>query len=400
MFVALISFEFPPLTATGGIGSYMYHLATLLTLKGNNVAVFSALPGGKKVEIVTLANCINYRVPAEDNERFRENVLPVFETYMVDHKVDVMESPEVGACALRIKQRFPRLKLVVRMHTPGVLITKISNSQQPLLQKIRFVVGSLLRGNFDLGYWATKDKNRNVDVEYQICKSADTLIAPSEALKQWAVNFWDIPAENIKVLPNPFSLQSTLFLLPLTNRPSVISFVGKLSILKGMKALTAAIPLILAKNKNCKIYLVGRDVVEHGQSMKAYMQRELAAYSSSIIFTGPLNEEGLEKIYAMSQVCVFPSLWENYPTVVLEAMAAGAAVVASNVGGVPELINNGLTGLLFNPGKPAQIANAVNELLGNETRRMDMVKTARMDLTNSIKEIDNKNQLLKIYELH
>ena len=400
MRITLISFEFPPRTATGGIGSYMHHLATLLTSKGNNVVVFSAFPEGKKVEIVSLANCINYRVPAADNEQFRENVLPVFETYMAEHKVDVMESPEVGACALRIKQRFPHLKLVVRMHTPGVLITKISNSQQPLLQKIRFVAGSLLRGKFDLGYWATKDKNRNADVEYQICKCADTLIAPSKALKQWAVNFWDIPAINIIVLPNAFSLQNHLFLLPLTNRPSVISFVGKLSILKGMKALTAAIPLILAKNKNCKIYLVGRDVEEHGQSMKAYMERELAAHRSNVVFTGALNEESLEEIYAMSQVCVFPSLWENYPTVVLEAMAAGAAVAASNVGGVPELINNGLTGMLFNPGKPAQIANTVNWLLANDTKRMDIAKLARMYLANTIKDMENENQLLKIYTAH
>ena len=400
MNIVLISFEFPPLTAIGGIGSYMIHLANLLTSKGNSVTVFSAFPGGKSLEVATITDCVNYRVPAEDNFEFRQNILPVFEAYHASNRVDLIESPEVGACGLLVKERFPHLRLIVKMHTPGVLITKINNGQLPFFNRLRYVMGALLRGKFDLGYWAQKDKHRDDDLEYQICIKADTLLSPSKALKQWAVHYWGIQAANITGVPNPFTLQSNLFSFPIEGRPRVISFIGKLSILKGMKALTAAIPLILAKNKNCKIYLVGRDVVENGRSMKAYMQRELAVYRSNVVFTGALNEESLEEIYAMSQVCVFPSLWENYPTVVLEAMAAGAAVAASNVGGVPELINNGLTGMLFNPGKPAQIANTVNWLLANDTKRMDIAKLARMYLANTIKDMENENQLLKIYTAH
>ena len=397
MKVALISYEFPPVSALGGIGSYIQHLAEFLTLKGHKVIVFSALPRGEKLKISSMPYCINYRVPAVDNEAFRKNVLPVFEEYYNYNNVDVIESPEVGACAFLIKERFPELKLVVRMHTPGVLITKINNSQRPLFQKLRFVIGASLRGKIDLGYWASKDKNRDADVEYQICLKANSLISPSEALKKWAVKFWDFPAAGIKVIQNPFSLKSNLFSLPLTNRPLVISFIGKLSILKGMKALTAAIPLILEKNKGYKFILVGRDEVENGKSMKAYMQEKLAKYSSQIEFTGAVNQEALKDIYAQSRVCVFPSLWENYPTVILEAMAAGCAVAASKVGGILEIINHNKTGILFDPFQAGKIAHAVNELLNNEKKTMEMAFAARQHLEQQINNVQFEENLLKLY---
>ena len=397
MNIVLISFEFPPLTAIGGIGSYMIHLANLLTSKGNSVTVFSAFPGGKSLEVATITDCVNYRVPAEDNFEFRQNILPVFEAYHASNRVDLIESPEVGACGLLVKERFPHLRLIVKMHTPGVLITKINNGQLPFFNRLRYVMGALLRGKFDLGYWAQKDKHRDDDLEYQICIKADTLLSPSKALKQWAVHYWGIQAANITVVPNPFTLQSNLFSFPIEGRPRVISFIGKLSILKGMKNFTKAIPMILNRHKDVKILLIGRDVIEDGQSMKAYMQTELATYNNNIVFAGELYDKDLEEVYATSQVCVFPSLWENYPTVILEALAAGATVAAANTGGIPEMIKNNETGLLFDAKKSTAIANAVSHLLQNCAERHAMALRAREQLMKKITDGKNENAILDIY---
>jgi len=397
MHIVLISYEFPPVTATGGIGSYMYHLSALITKAGYKVTVFSANPDATNVSVLEQPFCTNWLVPAQNNETFRMVVADVFELFLKTNKVDLIESPEVGACALFIKERFPHIPLLVKMHTPGVLITKVSNSYLPLAKKIRFVAGALKKGKIDAGYWARDDKNRDTDLEYRICMLADTLLSPSTALKKWASQFWGLPPKRIIVLPNPFSMEEDLFELPLENRPDVISFVGKLSVLKGMKAFTKAIPAILQKNKGYKLFLVGRDESENGQSMKNYMQKKLGEYNKDIIYAGALNKEELKLIYGQSKVCVFPSLWENYPTVVLEAMAAGAAVSASNVGGIPELITQGVTGLLFNPLKPGQIASAVNKLLENDEMRLEMVKAARDKLFNKMGDGYFDNELLRIY---
>ena len=398
MNIALVTYEFPPETAIGGIGSYMYHLALLLHNNGHIVTVFSAGLSKTEVVVVEREHCTNFLVPATDNKIFREQVLSVFEQFSITNKVDAIESPEVGACALGIKEKFPHIPLIVKMHTPGVLITRVNNTYLPFSKKVRFVAGALLRGKIDAGYWAGHDKNRDEDIEYQICMKADYLLSPSLALKNWAFNFWKIPLSRIQVLRNPFSIRDSLFDLVLSQRPRVVSFVGKLSVLKGMKALTKAIPMILDENKGCKVFLVGRDEMENGQSMKKYMQEQLAEYKADIVFTGALNKEALKEIYAQSKVCVVPSLWENYPTVILEAMAAGVAVAASNVGGIPELISHNVTGKLFNPMRPRQIAATVNSLLKTEERRLLLVRSARNELQKQLNDATVEKDQLRVYE--
>ena len=397
MHIVLVSFEFPPLNAVGGIGTYMYHLCRILNDANNRVTVFSANPNAAIMEVKEYEYCTNYLLPSKTNEAFRKDVLPVFNTFLEKNKVDVIESPEVGACALLIKENNLHIPLVVKMHTPGVLITKVNNTYVPLKTKLRFVAGALLRGRIDRGYWTTHDKHRNSDVEYRICMLADTLISPSLALKNWAVKFWGISTNKINVLRNPFSLQADLLSLPITGRPNVISFVGKLSVLKGMKAFTQAIPLILNKNKGYKIILVGRDEIENGKSTQKFMENELVAYKSQIIFTGALDKKNLNEVYATSKVCVFPSLWENYPNVIMEAMAAGSTVAAADRGGIPELIKNNATGTLFDALKPRDIARAVNALLDNENKRITLAKNAREELIDKMNDDRYGKELLLIY---
>jgi len=226
---------------------------------------------------------------------------------------------------------------------------------------------------------------------------ADTLLSPSKALKQWAVQFWGISPQKIQVLRNPFSLQDDLFSMPLFNRPNVISFVGKLSVLKGMTAFTKAIPMILKENNGYKILLVGRDEIENGVSMQAFMEKELDAYKTEIIFTGALDRNKLNEVYASSKVCVFPSLWENFPTVIMEAMAAGAAVAAAQRGGIPELIKNNYTGILFDAEKPKEIARVVNDLLKNEEKRLAIATAARQKLIDNITNSQFEKDLLQVY---
>jgi glycogen(starch) synthase len=397
MNVVLVSFEFPPANNTGGIGSYMHHLSVFLSGKGINVTVFSANPAGAELSVVKLPHCVNYVIPSINNNIFRKDVLAVFENFVKTNRVDCIESPEVGACALYLKEKFPHIPLVVKMHTPGVLITRINNTYVPLKTKLRFVAGAFLRGKFDVGYWAKYDKNKLDDLEYKICMMADTLLSPSLALKNWAINFWGFKSQTIKILRNPFSLKDDLFSMPLTGRLNVISFVGKLSVLKGMKAFTEAIPLILRKNKEFKIILVGRDEIENGKSMLEFMQTELAAYKSQIIFTGALDRAKLNEVYASSKVCVFPSLWENYPNVILEAMAAGAAVAAAERGGIPELVKNNITGLSFNALKPRDIASVVNVLLQDERKRFTLAKNAREELIDKMNNDQYEKELLGVY---
>ncbi len=392
-----MTYEFPPHMNTGGIGSYMFHLSNLLSHAGHRVTVFSATLSNEKMQKMEYQYCTNYIFHAPTIGDFREAVRVYFHEYIKDHRVDIIESPEVGACALRIKEDFPEIPLVVRLHTPGVIITKVSNSYQPISIKLRYVLGSLLRGRVDLGYWARTDENRKEDLEFQICLVADYLVSPSAALGKYLSTFWQFN-KLIQVIPNPFQADDDLLSYPLHGRDKLICFVGKLTILKGMFALTKAVNRILQQNPDYRFVFVGRDeaVSTRIPSMQVWMEKKLKRVMNRVEFTGSLNREGVNELLGKSRICVVPSLWENYPTIVLEAMAAGTALVASDSGGISEIIQNGKTGYLINPRKPSKIANAVNKFISKESERLEITAASREWIRNSQTEIENS--ILDLYE--
>lgn len=398
--VLLVSYEFPPEMATGGIGSYMYHLAHLLHLNGHHVTVFSATSNYEDVVIIERDDCLNYLIPSGNAKEFRNKVREVFETYIQKNQVDVIESPEVGACALEIKKAFPHIPMVVKMHTPGVLITKVSNTYQPLLQKLRYIAGALKKGKFDLGYWATHDENQLNDPEYQICEMADLLLSPSLALKNWAVNYWNIPSSKINVLPNPFTASTDLFQHSVERNTKQICFVGKLTVLKGMIAFTKAMKTVLKNHPDYILYLVGRDEIDpHTKvSMKDFMQQELKAFDSRVIFKGALPGNEVKGLLSTIEIVVVPSLWENYPTVVLEAMAAGCAVAASNRGGIPELITDHENGMLFDPMKPQSISSAVDALIKDDALRFKLALKGRKKVQEQNTVYHLTEKILTVYQ--
>ncbi|MEJ8816969.1 glycosyltransferase family 4 protein [Lacibacter sp. H407] len=393
MHILLVTYEFPPAMATGGIGSYMNHLANLLYRKGHKVSVISATYYHNKESIVQREFCINYLVPVADPNQFRARALAVFEQYFNAHEVDLMESPEVGACGLDIKLKYPFIPLLVKMHTPGVLITKVSNTYQPFLTKLRFVAGAFLRGRIDFGYWNKTDSNKHQNPEYIICTQADLILTPSKALRDWGISYWKLPQEKIKLLANPFTADSELFQFPIDRETKTICFVGKLTILKGMFTFTPALKIILEQHPDYSAIIIGRDesVSEEMPSMKGWMQQELRTVAKRVRFTGALTGAQVKQELAKSDIAVVPSLWENYPTVVLEAMAAGCAVAASDRGGIPEIIKDRQTGLLFEPKHVSSIVNSINELITNKVFRLQIATAGR-------KKIQNMNNELFILE--
>src|SRR5262249_20388879 len=90
-----------------------------------------------------------------------------------------------------------------------------------------------------------------------------------------------------------------------------------------------------------------------------------------------LPKEQLLRYYREAALCVVPSLWDNSPNTVYEAMAAGRAVVASRVGGIPELVADGETGLLVPPGDAEQLAAAIVRLLADAGLRQAMGRAGR-----------------------
>jgi glycosyltransferase involved in cell wall biosynthesis len=108
-------------------------------------------------------------------------------------------------------------------------------------------------------------------------------------------------------------------------------------------------------------------------------QLERVFEGTATTFVGYLAGDELASAYASGDAFVFPSSTETLGLVLLEAMAAGCPVVGANRGGIPDIVNDGTNGCLFDPDQPASLITAVQRLLGNPTTRAELRRAARLE---------------------
>jgi glycosyltransferase involved in cell wall biosynthesis len=167
-----------------------------------------------------------------------------------------------------------------------------------------------------------------------------------------------------------------------------------------MIAFTKAMKKVLKVHPEYILVLAGRDEIDPqaGTSMQEWMQKELKLFSDRVFFKGAIPANEVKNLLSQSEVCVVPSLWENYPTVVLEAMTAGCAVAASNRGGIPELIKDHENGILFHAMKPHSIFSAVNELIQDETIRFQLAASGRKKVQEENTSLLLTERTLSVYQ--
>jgi glycosyltransferase involved in cell wall biosynthesis len=145
----------------------------------------------------------------------------------------------------------------------------------------------------------------------------------------------------------------------------VITFIGKLNIHKGIVTLAKVMQQVLRKNKAVKFRLIGLDQPSHrpNVSSKTFLQEVLKPHLERVEFTGALPVMDMPRYLEDTTACIFPSLWENFPTVCLEAMSAARPVVASNSGGFTEIIHHSVSGYTYSPHNAKAMARQLLRLL-------------------------------------
>jgi glycosyltransferase involved in cell wall biosynthesis len=204
---------------------------------------------------------------------------------------------------------------------------------------------------------------------------SDRIFAVSEKTKKDYVEQNQISAEKISVIYN--GVDSNKF-HPEVSRELIrekyslgdsliILTVGSGIVLKGCIFVLFAIKEILKVYPNLKLMMVGIDP-NHKERM-INIAKKLGVQNSIIVINRIPNNQ-LPYYFSASDIVVVPSLFENFPVVILEAMSSGKPVVASRVGGIPEAIKENETGLLFDPGNVSQMTEKIFYLLSDlELRR-------------------------------
>jgi glycosyltransferase involved in cell wall biosynthesis len=382
--IAFISYEYPPDTGKGGIGTYTQQMAYLLQSAGLDVHVFTASHTRMGLEHVNGVRI--HRTLCTSVEDFREKVVTVFHSVHAQSAFDLIESAEIHANALEIKRSFPLIPLIVRLHAPDYIVESLKKRYVPLLYKLRFVLGALRRGYWDAGYWRKYSYKK--DADYNFTTLADAISAPSTAMKEWAVKNWVISDEKISVIGNPFIPSDSFLKLPVPNafNHKTVIFFGRLNVLKGLVNATKTMKKILLRYPDWKFKVIGDDgpgPVPGGLQMRAWMMEQLGYYNDSVMFYDGVLNEMLPELLRDGEIVILPSFFESFSYACLEAMAAGKAVVGSTSGGMNDLIENGKTGLLIDPESEDSLYDAINFLITNPESCFEMAKQARMQ-TNHI----------------
>ncbi|MFH1688854.1 MAG: glycosyltransferase family 4 protein [Candidatus Eisenbacteria bacterium] len=155
-----------------------------------------------------------------------------------------------------------------------------------------------------------------------------------------------------------------------------VLFVGRLEPRKGAKYLLRALPRILREVPRARLVVVGSG------PMSGYYRSHLPeGVSDRVVFAGRVSGEELARQYAEADVFCSPATGgESFGIVLIEAMAAGAAVVASDIAGYRDVVKDGTTGLLVRRGDPDSIAEAIVRLAHDDGLRRRLVESARRDV--------------------
>lgn len=172
-----------------------------------------------------------------------------------------------------------------------------------------------------------------------------------------------------KVIPNAVPIPK--FLNPCSVKTYDILFVGRLTKQKSVEILLKAIKILKNKySKNLKIAIVGDGELKENLNN---LTVELGV-NREVKFLGVRKD--VKELMVSSKIFVLPSRWEGFGLVIIEAMSNMLPVIATSVGGIPELIENGKDGILVPPENPKALARAISNLLENEELREKLSQTA------------------------
>ena len=178
--------------------------------------------------------------------------------------------------------------------------------------------------------------------------------------------------------------------------------------IKGLHFMLCAMPLILKRFPNAKLYISGSDITKSATLKDKLKKTSYANYiieliqryelEKNVIFTGLLDEKQMCQRYLKSNAFVCPSSIENSPNSLGEAMILGLPCVASDVGGVSDLLNNKEEGFIYQSDAPYMLAHYICEIFENKKLAFKFSKSARNHALQTHDVSENLKVILNIYK--
>ena len=351
MHICYLCDEYPP-SLHGGVGSFVQTISRELVKRNHLVSVVGFYDVKEKLEWqdmgVRVIQLSRSKIPLLNILIHR--IVLARELKLLNKKValGIVESPELGLAFL---PKLLGVGFVIRLHG-GHHFFSTELGKRPKMG----------RG------WYEKMSFRN----------ADFFCAVSQYVAEQTQNLLHIN-HPIAIIPNPVDTD-LFFSMQKEEDDNLIAFVGTVCEKKGIRRLIQALQYILDVQPNVRLLVIGRDQFDKDlgmsftENLKANTEPDVLSHIS---FLGAVKHDDLPALLSRTSVCIFPSLSEIFGITVIEGMSLQKAVIASNAGPIPEIIDDGVNGLLCDPYDPHSIADKILYVLGDSSLRKDLGRAAR-----------------------
>ncbi len=231
------------------------------------------------------------------------------------------------------------------------------------------------------------------ETEWWLCYQASRVVTCSSYMRDEVGRVFAVPLDKVSVIPNGISGAWFEVGRKEEAEPLVI-FVGRLVSEKGPQVLVEAMGSVLSEFPTARLVLAGDGPMEGDLRHLIYS----SGLGNVVRLAGRLDDQGLRDLYSRAWVAAFPSSYEPFGIVALEAMATGVPCIAGNAGGLREVVRNGETGLLVQPDDPEALASAVKALLGNRAWASEVAARAKISALNEYSWDDIARKTLSVYE--
>ncbi|XEC95205.1 1,4-alpha-glucan branching protein domain-containing protein [Paenibacillus tarimensis] len=360
--VVMLSWEFPPMTV-GGLSRHVFDISRTLTRQGAEIHVITShVEGYPAYEINQGIHVHRVRTYQSKDMSFMEWICQLnlvmasyadtlirhYGPFQLIHAHDWL----VGQAAKRLKQTF------------GL----------PLVATIHATEHGRNRGLFTELHHTIHHR------EWQLTYEAWRVIVCSRYMADEVQSIFQLPSDKLDVIPNGVdagmfrSLEYDPGLLQRFAMPheQIVLFVGRLVHEKGVQVLLDSIPDVLAVCPDAKFVIGGKGPMLGGLQEKSRRM----GIESKVYFAGYIDDDTRNKLLRICSAAVFPSLYEPFGIVALEAMAAGAPVIVSGVGGLQEIIEHGKDGFTVLPGDTASLSTHIVKLLQSKPLAESMAAEA------------------------
>lgn len=369
MKILMLTWEYPP-RIVGGIARVVEELSKKLVEMGHDVTVITYREGDAKYFEEEKTGVKVYRVdtPVINSISFTSwvlelnfNMIETANKILQKEKFDIIHSHDwlTAFAGKTLKQSF-NIPLIATIHA-----TEYGRN----------------------GGIHTKEQKYINDIEWLLTYEAQKIIVNSNFMKTEAARIFNTSLDKINVISNGIDLDKfDNFHKDLDFRRNyardnekIILSMARIVNEKGLQFLIGAMPKIIANYNDVKLVIAGQGPMLDELKRIAYN----VGVSDRVYFTGYLKGDAVQKMYKNADVAVFPSTYEPFGIVALEGMLAEIPTVVSDVGGLNEIVEHGLTGLKSYAGNSNSIADSVLQILKDENLAKRIAKNGRKEVLDN-----------------